>query len=328
MVAIGEPARITYTNYRGETAERTITPKRVWYGISEWHSGPQWFLTAFDHDKNADHDFALRDFGPTNLSPTPVAPVSSDATGECGELETELWRCKKGDYALATTTDGAASEDWKKHSSVEEYVTRSQAEDLLAAARAALPILKGTAFKSGDGWKDTTKEGDICFVWNRMHPAPYAPGQYPRVGKEHWSASIENYTFEPATLGEVSKLFADLKADNAAERAEKEELDAECRVLAKRCIEKDARVKELEAECDEFADRLNQERKSHESAHNRAEALEAKLAAAEKALQPFAEHANERAVDDTGWRDKETVKIVVSIGDLRRARAALGGKPS
>lgn len=32
----------------------------------------------------------------------------------------------------------------------------------------------------------------------------------------------------------------------AAERAEKEELDAECRVLAKRCIEKDARIKELE----------------------------------------------------------------------------------
>ncbi len=63
MVAIGEPARITYTNYRGETAERTITPKRAWYGISEWHPEPQWFLTAFDHDKNADRDFALIDFG-------------------------------------------------------------------------------------------------------------------------------------------------------------------------------------------------------------------------------------------------------------------------
>jgi predicted DNA-binding transcriptional regulator YafY len=63
MVAIGEPARITYTNYRGETAERTITPKRAWYGISEWHPDPQWFLTAFDHDKNADRDFALIDFG-------------------------------------------------------------------------------------------------------------------------------------------------------------------------------------------------------------------------------------------------------------------------
>nr|WP_278377010.1 Lar family restriction alleviation protein [Brucella anthropi] len=60
----------------------------------------------------------------------------------------------------------------------------------------------------------------------------------------------------------------------------------------------------------------------------RAEALEDRLAAAEKALEPFADHANDRAVDDTGWRDKETVKIVVSIGDLRKARAVLGGKPS
>ncbi len=58
------------------------------------------------------------------------------------------------------------------------------------------------------------------------------------------------------------------------------------------------------------------------------EALEAKLAAAERALEPFADHANDRAVDDTGWRDKDTVKIVVSVGDLRKARAALGGKPS
>lgn len=69
MVAIGEPARITYTNYRGETAERTITPKRVWYGISDWHPEPHWFLTAFDHDKNADRDFALRDFSSVALRP-------------------------------------------------------------------------------------------------------------------------------------------------------------------------------------------------------------------------------------------------------------------
>lgn len=68
MVAIGEPSRIIYTNYRGETAERTITPKRVWYGISDWHPEPQWFLTAFDHDRNADRDFALSDFGHTKPS--------------------------------------------------------------------------------------------------------------------------------------------------------------------------------------------------------------------------------------------------------------------
>ncbi len=63
MVAIGEPARITYTNYRGETDERIITPQRVWYGSTDWHPKPQWLLTAFDHEKQAKRDFALKDFG-------------------------------------------------------------------------------------------------------------------------------------------------------------------------------------------------------------------------------------------------------------------------
>ncbi|WP_408914038.1 hypothetical protein [Brucella pseudogrignonensis] len=97
-----------------------------------------------------------------------------------------------------------------------EYVRFDQAEAVIAAERAAIPILKGTAFKSGDGWKDTTKEGEVCFVWNKIHPAPYALGQYPRVGKEHWSASTENFTFEPASPDEVIALFSDLQATNAA----------------------------------------------------------------------------------------------------------------
>lgn len=69
MVTIGAPACITYTNYRGETAERNVTPKRVWYGISEWHPVPQWFMTVFDHEKNADRDFALKDLGYPAASP-------------------------------------------------------------------------------------------------------------------------------------------------------------------------------------------------------------------------------------------------------------------
>lgn len=63
MVTIGQPARITYTNYRGETDVRIITPQRVWYGSTEWHPEPQWLLTAFDHEKQANRDFALTDFG-------------------------------------------------------------------------------------------------------------------------------------------------------------------------------------------------------------------------------------------------------------------------
>lgn len=86
-------------------------------------------------------------------------------------------------------------------------------------------------------------------------------------------------------------------------------LTARVKGLARFVVQKDNRIKEVRA--------------SLSTAQKTAEALEAKLAAAEKALEPFADHANDRAVDDTGWRDKETVKIVVSIGDLRKARTAL-----
>ncbi|MFO0781909.1 MAG: hypothetical protein U0524_03410 [Candidatus Saccharimonadales bacterium] len=52
---------ITYTNYRGETAERKIIPIEVWFGKTEWHPEEQWFLKAHDIEKDAERDFALTD---------------------------------------------------------------------------------------------------------------------------------------------------------------------------------------------------------------------------------------------------------------------------
>ncbi|TWD58148.1 hypothetical protein FB480_101903 [Agrobacterium vitis] len=63
-----QPITLTYTNYRGETSQRTIKPKRVWFGSTEWHPEPQWLLTAFDVDKGADRDFALKDFGASSAA--------------------------------------------------------------------------------------------------------------------------------------------------------------------------------------------------------------------------------------------------------------------
>nr|WP_278436718.1 hypothetical protein [Brucella anthropi] len=181
---------------------------------------------------------------------TPVAPVSPDATGKCGELVTVGYGYVNSlgelEYAAPTASEMRST----------PLCLRSQAVELLA------------------------------------------------------EAERRNSELERELTGVRNSYFEEKKArlaDNAALTA---------------------RVKELEADV---------KREARSSTHNaqdcldeqlRAEALEAKLAAAERALEPFAEHANDRAVDDTGWRDKETVKIVVSIGDLRKARAALGGKPS
>ncbi|MEF3068105.1 hypothetical protein [Pandoraea apista] len=72
----------------------------------------------------------------------------------------------------------------------------------------AWPILKGIGRINGDGWKDTTKVGQIVYVWNAEMPAPYMAGQYPRIGNEGWSASTKQYDFTPATVEEIRDLFA------------------------------------------------------------------------------------------------------------------------
>ena len=73
----GEPVTLTYTNWRGETTQRTITPKCIWWGATYWNPEPQWLLTAFDTEKQADRDFALKDFGTATPQPAGEAvPVA------------------------------------------------------------------------------------------------------------------------------------------------------------------------------------------------------------------------------------------------------------
>jgi predicted DNA-binding transcriptional regulator YafY len=58
---MGIPIEFGYTNWRGVTSVREAIPIRVWYGSTEWHPEPQWLLTAYDVEKQADRDFALTD---------------------------------------------------------------------------------------------------------------------------------------------------------------------------------------------------------------------------------------------------------------------------
>lgn len=55
------PIRVDYTNHRGETATRTITPLRVRWGKTEHHPVEQWLLDCFDHDRDATRTYALDD---------------------------------------------------------------------------------------------------------------------------------------------------------------------------------------------------------------------------------------------------------------------------
>jgi predicted DNA-binding transcriptional regulator YafY len=53
--------RILYTNYRGETALRTVVPERIFFGSTEWHPEPQWLLEALDIEKAQNRTFAMKD---------------------------------------------------------------------------------------------------------------------------------------------------------------------------------------------------------------------------------------------------------------------------
>lgn len=72
----------------------------------------------------------------------------------------------------------------------------------------AWPIMKGVGKINGDGWKDTTKVGQVVYVWNTELPSPYMEGQFPRIGNEGWSASTKQYDFTPATTEEIRDVFS------------------------------------------------------------------------------------------------------------------------
>ena len=59
----GPAVRFRYVNYKGEESIRTvfIYEGGIRYGASEWHKTPQYLLLAYDTEKHADREFAMKD---------------------------------------------------------------------------------------------------------------------------------------------------------------------------------------------------------------------------------------------------------------------------
>jgi len=53
--------RFFYINHRFVPAIRWATPISIRWGVTEWHTAPQWLMLAFDHEKRATREFALTD---------------------------------------------------------------------------------------------------------------------------------------------------------------------------------------------------------------------------------------------------------------------------
>ena len=58
-----DPAAVVvlYTNYPLETALRTIVPKRIWFGSTEWHLEEGWLLDSLRCRKSEERSFAMKD---------------------------------------------------------------------------------------------------------------------------------------------------------------------------------------------------------------------------------------------------------------------------
>ncbi len=54
--------KVRYTNYRGETAIRSIIPMgEIYWGKTEYHPHDQWLLRVWDIEKNAERIYAFKD---------------------------------------------------------------------------------------------------------------------------------------------------------------------------------------------------------------------------------------------------------------------------
>lgn len=62
-----EPMDFTYRNYRGKVEVRRVVPRGIRFGTSEWHPEPQWLLRAFDLDRQAEREFAMREMWPVDF---------------------------------------------------------------------------------------------------------------------------------------------------------------------------------------------------------------------------------------------------------------------
>ena len=225
------------------------------------------------------------------------------------------------------------------------YVRADQAEKLLAAERAE----SDEAYELGkrDGYSEAVQEidlktgGDGEYRYCTDHdPDRHTPDPASMIQRIAERFETLNTMESISEINEWKERAEKAEADNAALTERIKELTRNLEFADLHCGNEIKRVTELEAKLaaankviDRLSDELNDAEKEACDTETalmneqvRAETAETKLAAAQKALEPFAAHANYQAVDDTGWRDKETVKIVVSFGDLRKARAVLGGK--
>ncbi len=224
-----------------------------------------------------------------NTRPTPVAPVSPDATDKCGELVTvgEVSTVRKSQSIFAGHV---------LHTSLQPgdlLVTRSQAEELLAAKDDECKDLESTLtawFNTKKITEDSLKPLMVAAVKGYLRTC--SSGGMPQELIDEVLPAVECMIDYGVFAESVTQYTMSLKSDNAALTARVEELIGANIAVARRQ--------------EELANQLAETKDD----------LEAKLAAAEKILLDIAAKSHDP------WASV-TAKLA-----LTDSRAALGGKAS
>lgn len=60
-INLNHQIKVCYTNYRGETAIRSIIPIQIYWGKTDYHPHEQWLLEVFDVERNDKRIYAFKD---------------------------------------------------------------------------------------------------------------------------------------------------------------------------------------------------------------------------------------------------------------------------
>lgn len=138
----GETITARYTNWRGETTERTFIPHRVFFGSNEWHPEPQILIEATDCDKGALRTFAAAGFthpAPStgasagvkvralDWSPDGVIAETPFGAYSVGQTYDDKWTWTRTEYPYGFTSDPLPTEAEAKAAAQADFETRIRA---------------------------------------------------------------------------------------------------------------------------------------------------------------------------------------------------------
>lgn len=61
LIFANEKIKVKYKNHKGEISDRTIIPKKIYYGSTNYHPNNGWLLEVFDIEKNDKRTYSFND---------------------------------------------------------------------------------------------------------------------------------------------------------------------------------------------------------------------------------------------------------------------------